>query len=81
MSSSTSVVAAARPPGSTCQGGRHQHPHQLRWWLLLELPAAPPRGTAIDVFINFNDGSGSTYQGPTINIFINFGGGHYRNSW
>jgi hypothetical protein len=43
MSSSTSVVAATGATASTSQGARHRRLLQLRWWLLLELPAAPPR--------------------------------------
>jgi hypothetical protein len=42
--SSTTVVAAAGPPGSTSQGARHRHLHQLRWWPLPNLPVAPPKG-------------------------------------
>jgi hypothetical protein len=55
-SCSTSVVDAAGAPGSTLQGARHQRPHQLRWWPLPELPAAPPRGATIDVLLNFGGG-------------------------
>jgi hypothetical protein len=49
MSSSTLVVAAA---GSTSQRAHHQRLHQLRWWQLPVLPVAPPRGAAIDIWLN-----------------------------
>jgi hypothetical protein len=52
--SSTSVVAAVGPAASTPQGVRHRR-LQLRWWPLSDLPSAPPRGSAIDVF-NFDGG-------------------------
>jgi hypothetical protein len=41
--SSTLVVAAAGPTGSTPQGARHPY-LQLWWWPLPDLPAAPRRG-------------------------------------
>jgi hypothetical protein len=47
--SSTSVVAIAGPTASTTQGAHHRC-LELRWWLLPDLPPAPPRGPAIDVF-------------------------------
>jgi hypothetical protein len=53
-SSSTSMVAAAGGTDSTSQGPRHRCLLQLRWWLLPEIPAAPPRGPTIDVFFNFS---------------------------
>jgi hypothetical protein len=52
--SPTPVVAATGPAASNPQGARHRR-LQLRWWLLLNLPPAPPRGPAIDVF-NFDGG-------------------------
>jgi hypothetical protein len=74
--SSTSVVDVVGHAASTPQGARHQR-LQLRWWTLPDLPPAPPRGPAIDVF-NFDGGRCRTYrqhpQGPTIDVF-NFGGG------
>jgi hypothetical protein len=63
--SSTVVVAAVGPPDSTPLGAYHRR-LQLRWWPLPDLPTAPPRGPAIDVF-NF-DGD------PAIDVF-NFSGG------
>jgi hypothetical protein len=51
---STLVVAAARNPDSNPLGARHRC-LQLRWWPLPDLPPAPPRGPAIDVF---NSGGG-----------------------
>jgi hypothetical protein len=50
----TPVVATARPVASTTQGAHHRC-FQLRWWPLLDLPPAPPRGPAIDVS-NFGGG-------------------------
>jgi hypothetical protein len=52
--SSTSVVDVVGHAASTPQGARHQR-LQLRWWTLPDLPLAPPRGPAIDVF-NFDGG-------------------------
>jgi hypothetical protein len=52
MSSSTLVVAAAGATSSTSQGVSHQCLLQLRWWMLSELPAPPPRGAAIDIWLN-----------------------------
>jgi hypothetical protein len=49
-------VAAIGAPSSTLRGPRYQRPHQLRWWLLLELPPAPPKGPTIDVLLNFGGG-------------------------
>jgi hypothetical protein len=49
-SSSTSVVATVGDTSS--QGTRHQHLLQLRWWVLPEIPTAPSRGAAIDVWLN-----------------------------
>jgi hypothetical protein len=46
--SSTLVVVAAGPAASTPQGARHRR-LQLQWWLLPDLPQAPPKGPAIDV--------------------------------
>jgi hypothetical protein len=62
MSSSTLVMATVGAPCSTSQGTRHQRLHQLQRWPLLELPTAPPRGPAIDVFINFGGGRWQSYQ-------------------
>jgi hypothetical protein len=75
---STSVVDAAGPTGSAPQGARHQRRLQPRWWTMLDLPAAPPRGPAIDVYFNCHRRlatSGSHYQyllptspmGPLVN--------------
>jgi hypothetical protein len=52
--SSTSVVSAVGPCCQHPQGARHRR-LQLRWWPLSDLPPAPPRGPAIDVF-NFGGG-------------------------
>jgi hypothetical protein len=41
--SPTPVVAATGPAASTPQGPRHRR-LQIRWWLLSDLPTAPPRG-------------------------------------
>jgi hypothetical protein len=35
---------------------------QLWWWALSNPPAAPPKGTAIDVFFSFSDGHCRTHQ-------------------
>jgi hypothetical protein len=43
-------------------GFRHRHLPQLRWWLLLEILTAPPRGPAIDVFLNFSGGCCWTFR-------------------
>jgi hypothetical protein len=42
--SATSVVVAVRNPANTPQGARHRRLH-LRWWPLLDLPPASPRGS------------------------------------
>jgi hypothetical protein len=55
LTSSTSVVATTRNPDSNPQGVRHRC-IQHRWWPLLEILTATPRGPAIDVF---NIGGGS----------------------
>jgi hypothetical protein len=47
--SSTLVVAVAGPAASNPQGARRQR-LQHWWWPLLEIPAATPKGPAIDVF-------------------------------
>jgi hypothetical protein len=47
--SPSSVVATVRTTDSTSQGGRHRR-LQLQWWPLPEIPTAPPRGPAIDIF-------------------------------
>jgi hypothetical protein len=52
--SSTSVVATVGPTDSTPQGVRHRR-LQLWWWPLSDMPPAPLRGPAIDVF-NFSGG-------------------------
>jgi hypothetical protein len=52
--SPTSEVAAAGPAASTPQGAHHRH-LQLWWWLLPDMPPAPSKGPAIDIF-NFNGG-------------------------
>jgi hypothetical protein len=74
--SSTLVVDAPGPTDSTPHEARHQR-LQLRWWPLLEIPPAPPRGPAIYVF-NFGDGHCRTWrwhpQGAAIDI-SNIGGG------
>jgi hypothetical protein len=49
MSSSTLLVAVA---GSTSQRAHHQRLHQLRWWQRPVLQIAPPRGAAINVWLN-----------------------------
>jgi hypothetical protein len=54
------VVAAAGDTGSTPQGARHRR-LQLRWWPLPGMPAAPPRGPAIDIS-NFGGGRCRTCQ-------------------
>jgi hypothetical protein len=72
--SPTSVVAAARHVSSTPQGAHHRR-LQLWWWPLLDLPAAPPRGSAIDAF-NFGGGRYRTCHQP-IDV-SNFGGGRCR---
>jgi hypothetical protein len=41
-SSPASVVPAAGDTGSTSQGGCHRRLLQPRWWLMPEIPAAPP---------------------------------------
>jgi hypothetical protein len=57
--SSTSVVAAVGDTGSTPRGCHRRL--QLRWWSLLDLPPAPPRGPAIAVS-NFSGGRCWTYH-------------------
>jgi hypothetical protein len=47
--SSTSVVTVAGNPESNPQGARHQC-LQHRWWPLLEISTATPRGATIDIF-------------------------------
>jgi hypothetical protein len=54
--------------GGGCSRTCRQHPQgachrrlQLRWWPLLDMPAAPPRGPIIDVF-NFGGGRSRTYR-------------------
>jgi hypothetical protein len=49
--SSTLVVATASPAASTPRGACHRR-LKHRWWLLSDLPPAPPRGPAIDVCLN-----------------------------
>jgi hypothetical protein len=49
LTSSTSVVATTRNPDSNPQGACHRC-IQHRWWPLLEILTAAPRGPAIDVF-------------------------------
>jgi hypothetical protein len=49
LTSSTSVVAAAKLAARTPKGA-HRRRLQLQWWLLPNLPPAPPGGPAIDVF-------------------------------
>jgi hypothetical protein len=61
-SSSTSVVATVGDIDSTSQGAHHRCLLQLRWWLLPEIPTAPLRGPAIDVFFNFGGGCCRRYQ-------------------
>jgi hypothetical protein len=76
--SSTLVVTTTGPAVSTPQGARHRR-FQLQWWPLLDMPAAPPRGSAIDIS-NFGGGQCRTCrhpQGPAMDIF-NFGGGRCR---
>jgi hypothetical protein len=41
---------------------RHRRILQLRWWLLPELLAAPPREGAIDVFFNFDSDCYQSYR-------------------
>jgi hypothetical protein len=65
MSSSASVVAAVRDTGSTPRGVSHRRVLQLQWWLLPEIPVAPPRGPAVDVFFNFG---GGYYRYPEIPV-------------
>jgi hypothetical protein len=74
---STPVVVAAENPDSIPQGARHRR-LQHRWWSLSDLPPAPTRGPAIDVF-NFRwwplpDLPPAPPKRPTIDI-SNFGGG------
>jgi hypothetical protein len=75
------VVAAAGHSVNTPQGARHRCPPRLWWWLLPDIPPAPPRGPAIDVFLNFGGGGArdtdSTPRGATIDDLLNFGGGCY----
>jgi hypothetical protein len=58
--SSTSVVATVGPTDSTPQGVRHRR-LQLWWWPLSDMPPAPLRGPAIDVF-NFSGGRCRIYS-------------------
>jgi hypothetical protein len=82
MSSSATVVVTIGSTGSTAQGAHHQCLLQQWWWPLLDSPAAPHRGPAIDVFYNFGGGRCRTRQqhpqGTTIDVFFNFGGGRRR---
>jgi hypothetical protein len=65
--SPTPVVAAAGPADSTIQGAHHRR-LQLRWWPLPDLPAATPRGAAIDVA---NSAGGmSPNMEPAARIFL-----------
>jgi hypothetical protein len=48
-SSSTLVVDAAGPAGSTPKGPATDIIFRTQWWMLPDPPAAPPSGTAIDV--------------------------------
>jgi hypothetical protein len=66
------VVAAVRAPDSTSQGARHRHLLQLRWWPLPKLPAAHPRGPAIDIIFNFGGGHYQNTQQHTL------GDNHYN---
>jgi hypothetical protein len=47
---------------------------RLRWWLLPKLPAAPPEGPAVDVFIDYDGGAigapSSTTRGPAIDVWL-----------
>jgi hypothetical protein len=78
--------------GRLLERTRYRRLLQQRWWPLSDLPVAPPRGHANDVF--FNNGSGRcwTYRqhprGPAINVLLqvfaiasifwqHFPGGHY----
>jgi hypothetical protein len=63
--SPTLVVATAGPTNSIAQGGHHRR-LQLRWWPLLDLLIAPPRGSTIDVS-NFGGGRYRTcHQHPQV---------------
>jgi hypothetical protein len=54
------VVVTVGHATSTPQGVRHQR-LQLRWWPLPDMPPAPSRRSAIDIF-NFGDGRCRTYR-------------------
>jgi hypothetical protein len=68
------MVAAAGAPGSTPRGPAVERLHRLRWWLLPELPAAPPRGLPSNVFIDYDGGAtgapGSTTRGPAFDVWL-----------
>jgi hypothetical protein len=55
------------------QGARRRRLHR-RWWLLPELPTAPPGGPPSNVFINYDGGAtraaGSTPRGPAIDVWL-----------
>jgi hypothetical protein len=56
ISSSTSVVATARPTSSAPQEAHHRHHLRPQWWLLSDLSVALPMGPTIDVFFNLGGG-------------------------
>jgi hypothetical protein len=61
-SSSTLVVAAAGPIGSTPLWAHHRRPLQPRWWPLPDPPTAPLRVSAIDVLFNLGGGHCRTHR-------------------
>jgi hypothetical protein len=68
-------VVATGTPDSTSQGPRHRCLHQLHWWLMLELPVAPPGGppsTSCSTMAIAAAGTTSiTPRGPAIDVWLN----------
>jgi hypothetical protein len=54
------------------QGARRRRLHQLRWWLLPELPVAPPEGPPLTssstTMVALAGAPGSTTRGPAIDV-------------
>jgi hypothetical protein len=66
------------------QGARCRRLLRLRWWPLLELPAAPsggPSSTSSSTMMVAAAGApGSTRRGPVVDVFVDYDGGCCRSS-